>query len=143
MSGALDTDARGRVLGHLDTCDECRELLTITARDTLRDHPAFEETVASGGKDVGLLETAAVGAGGPEAKPGGPMLGRYTLLDKLGAGAMGVVWCAEDPELGRKVALKLLRRPDASLTERLVREAQSMAQVSHPNVVTVYEVGTA
>jgi serine/threonine protein kinase len=56
---------------------------------------------------------------------------------------MGVVWRAEDPKLGRKVALKLLKRADAALTERLVREARSMAQVNHPNVVTVYEVGEA
>src|SRR5207247_1092022 len=76
------------------------------------------------------------------ARPGsGRSFGRYQLLERLGAGAMGVVWRADDPELGRKVAVKLLKRPDASLTERLVREARSMAQVNHPNVVAVYDVG--
>jgi predicted Ser/Thr protein kinase len=78
------------------------------------------------------------------ARPGsGVRFGRYQMSEKLGAGAMGVVWLADDPELGRKVALKLLKRPDAALTERLVREARSMAQVNHPNVVAVYDVGTA
>jgi predicted Ser/Thr protein kinase len=73
----------------------------------------------------------------------GKQLGRFTLVERLGAGAMGVVWRAEDPKLGRQVALKVLKRADAGLTERLVREARSMAQVNHPNVVTVYEVGEA
>jgi predicted Ser/Thr protein kinase len=79
----------------------------------------------------------------PGRPAAGATLGRYELIAKLGAGAMGVVWRANDPKLGREIALKLLRLPDASLTERLVREARSMAQVSHPNVVTVFEVGEA
>jgi predicted Ser/Thr protein kinase len=73
----------------------------------------------------------------------GKRLGRFTMTERIGAGAMGVVWRADDPNLGRNVALKVLRRHDPVLTERLVREARSMAQVNHPNVVTVYEVGEA
>ena len=78
----------------------------------------------------------------------GTLLGRYVVLDQLGAGAMGVVYAAFDPELGRKVAIKLLL-PDGSTgtaaqdgRARLVREAQALAQLSHPNVVTIYDVGT-
>ena len=71
----------------------------------------------------------------------GRKLGRYTLVERLGAGAMGVVYRAEDSELGRDVALKQLHRPDEALTTRLIREARSMAQVNHPNVVAVYDVG--
>jgi serine/threonine protein kinase len=153
MSGALDQAQRVVVLGHLDTCDDCRELLALAARDTFRDKPALTETVASGQHrvhDEALAETMAPGLLASATKPTvlprpGPhsRFGRYQLLDRLGAGAMGVVWLAEDPELQRKLAVKVLKRPDASLTDRLVREAQSMARVNHPNVVAVYDVGIA
>jgi eukaryotic-like serine/threonine-protein kinase len=72
-------------------------------------------------------------------------LGRYLVLDRVGAGAMGVVFAALDPELGRKVALKLVSaRPDhdgPSPHERLVREAQALAKLTHPNVVVIHDVG--
>jgi serine/threonine-protein kinase len=74
--------------------------------------------------------------------------GRYKILDKLGVGGMGVVYLAEDPELGRKVAIKLVD-PKASGTvsasegrARLLREARALAQLSHPNVIAVHDVGT-
>ena len=74
----------------------------------------------------------------------GVTIGRYLILAKLGAGGMGVVYAAYDPELDRKVAIKLLRSgADAQVVrERLLREAQVMARLSHPNVVVVYDVGT-
>ncbi len=70
-------------------------------------------------------------------------MGRYLLLDRLGAGAMGMVCVAYDPQLDRKVAVKLLRpgRAAGDLRGRLLREAQSMARLSHPNVVAVHDVG--
>ncbi len=75
-------------------------------------------------------------------------LGRFLILRRAGAGGMGVVYVAYDPELDRKVAVKLLlpslsgsaREEAAAL--RLVREAKAMARLSHPNVVSVYDVGT-
>jgi eukaryotic-like serine/threonine-protein kinase len=71
-------------------------------------------------------------------------LGRYLVLHRVGSGGMGVVYAAYDPELDRKVAIKLLRSgADAAVVrERLLREAQVMARLSHPNVVVVYDVGT-
>jgi len=77
----------------------------------------------------------------------GSILGRYIVLGRLGAGGMGVVHAAYDPELDRKVAIKLLlggpgdaRSVGARI--RLIREAQALAKLSHPNVVAVYDVGT-
>jgi hypothetical protein len=65
------------------------------------------------------------------------------VIDQLGAGAMGVVYAAYDPELDRKVAVKLLLpgRGGGDGKARLLREAQAMAQLSHPNVVAVHDVG--
>src|SRR5215813_4547668 len=89
----------------------------------------------------------ALGASGtPPTSPPAP--GRYRILQQLGTGGMGVVYLAEDPELGRRVAIKLMR-PEASRNisasegrARLMREAHAMAQLSHPNVIAVYDVGT-
>ncbi len=76
----------------------------------------------------------------------GETLGRYVVLARVGAGAMGVVYAAFDPQLDRKVALKIIH-PDragclATGQQRLLREAQSLARLSHPNVVSVHDVGT-
>jgi len=69
---------------------------------------------------------------------------RYVVQGELGRGGMGVVYRAYDPELDRRLALKLIheRDRDALGSERLLREAQALAQLSHPNVVAVYDVGT-
>jgi serine/threonine-protein kinase len=74
----------------------------------------------------------------------GTSVGRYLLLELLGEGGMGVVYKAYDPELGRPVALKLLQTAeDASLQrDRLLREAQALARLQHPNVIAVHDVGT-
>ena len=71
-------------------------------------------------------------------------IGRYAILRVLGQGGMGVVYATYDEELDRKVAVKLLRDGGSGSREqrlRILREAQAMARVSHPNVVNVYEVG--
>ncbi len=74
----------------------------------------------------------------------GGKLGRFVVLDQAGAGGMGIVYAAYDPELDRKVALKLVKpeRTGPDGTSRLLREARAAAQLAHPNVVTVYEVGS-
>ena len=82
---------------------------------------------------------------GEPARP--QTVARYILLDRVGSGSGGVVFAAYDPDLDRRVALKLLApstATDASdLRRRLLREGKAMAQLSHPNVVRVYDVGTA
>ena len=86
----------------------------------------------------------------PEPGPGlppGTNVGRYVIEGPLGKGGMGVVYAAHDPELGRTVALKLLRpealedREGSDGRSRLVREAHAMAKLSHPNVVAIYDAG--
>ena len=71
------------------------------------------------------------------------MVDHFIVIDQLGEGGMGVVLHAYDPDLHRRVALKLLPADTASgeTTVRLFREAQAMARLSHPNVATIYEVG--
>ncbi|WP_163994949.1 serine/threonine-protein kinase [Pyxidicoccus caerfyrddinensis] len=76
----------------------------------------------------------------------GARVGRFIPLKVLGQGGMGVVYAAYDPDLDRKVALKLLRVTSADTDleagrTRLLREAQAMARVSHPNVIPVFDVG--
>ncbi len=86
-----------------------------------------------------MIEPSADSA--PPALAAGARLGRYQLTARLGAGAMGQVWAADDPELGRKVAIKVLKDGLATWSERLRREARAMAQLDHPGVVAVYDVG--
>ena len=71
----------------------------------------------------------------------GACVGRYVILDHLGLGGMGVVYRAYDPDLDRRVALKLVRAISDEATARLVREAQALAKVSHPNIVQIFDVG--
>ena len=86
-------------------------------------------------------------AGTLEVLAPGTMLGRYQVIDCIGSGAMGVVFAAYDPRLDRRVALKVLHAGDelassgSATPERLLREAQALAKLAHPNVVTVHDVG--
>jgi len=83
---------------------------------------------------------------GPAVAPS--TLGRYLVERELGSGGMGSVYAAYDPELGRRVAVKLVRPEPSGRTDpsqrraRLLREAQAMAQLTHPNVIAIHDVGT-
>lgn len=127
VEGRLDPEVLSSVDEHLDGCEECRAVVLGLAASGVRPRAGEH------------AETAPL--------PGeGAALGRFIVLERVGAGAMGVVYAAFDPELDRRVAIKLLR-PEHSMNvatakERVLREAKAMARLSHPNVVTVYEVGT-
>ena len=74
----------------------------------------------------------------------GTKLGRYEIRSQLGAGGMGEVYLAEDTQLHRKVAVKILPAEVASDQDRMrrfVQEAQAAAALNHPNVAHIYEVG--
>lgn len=124
----LAGDGREAVEAHLERCEDCRALVIEIARTSCEavDEPAREATAP-----------LTVGA----------RLGRHVVLEWLGQGGMGVVYTAFDPELDRRVAIKVLHpepgdgEGSASTKDALLREAQALARVSHPNVVTVYDVG--
>jgi serine/threonine protein kinase/formylglycine-generating enzyme required for sulfatase activity len=96
---------------------------------------AFAATV-----DAGSAVTSAVGA----FLPVGARLGRYSIVEPLGAGGMGVVYRARDEKLERDVAIKILAPgifTDAEARRRFHREALALAKLSHPHIATVYDVG--
>ena len=73
----------------------------------------------------------------------GTRLGRYQIRSQIGAGGMGEVYLAEDTQLGRRVAIKLLPPEtisDEHARKRLLREARAAATLDHPNICSIYEV---
>ncbi len=112
VDGELAVANIATLAAHLDGCAACRSILGAA------------QPVRDGEGDVDHV-------------------GRYVLRRTLGQGGMGVVYEAFDPELDRVVALKLLRSELGSprLQSRLVTEARAMAKLSHPNVVSVYDIG--
>ena len=79
-----------------------------------------------------------------EPSSAGETVGRYRLLTLVGRGGMGEVYAAHDPDLDRKIAIKIMRGdtyPDEIEAARMMREARAIAKLSHPNIVHVYEVG--
>ena len=108
------------------------------------DYPRVAEDAPTRPLKLDLARTEPMGAPG-EAPLLANRLGRFVVLDVLGRGGMGVVYAAYDPVLDRKIALKLLLElegADASAGRaRMHREAQALAKLSHPNVITIHDVG--
>ncbi|MDC0723746.1 serine/threonine-protein kinase [Nannocystis bainbridge] len=73
----------------------------------------------------------------------GDLVGRYVILERVGEGGMGVVYAAYDPELDRRVAIKLVRPDlrDADSRARMLREAKAMARLRHPAVIAIHDIG--
>ncbi|WNG32307.1 protein kinase [Archangium violaceum] len=137
-SGALSLSDTPEVERHLDGCAPCRELVAAVAAEDAGSSARGAPTRLDTGTPTLPMH--------PEAPVLGPgdTVGRYVLEGLLGQGGMGVVYAAKDPGLGRTVALKLLR-PGVGGEEgraRLVREAQAMARLAHPNVLPLFELGT-
>ncbi len=118
--GRAAQDELASLEAHVDGCSACRQLLAAVA---LGSAPPSSD-------DRPLLRA-------------GDRLGRYEVERLIGAGGMGVVYVAHDTRLGRRVALKLMRSAfsDDAGAARLLREAQAMARLSHPNVLNVFDLG--
>lgn len=127
MHGALAPEEVTQVEEHLDGCSDCQRMVMEALRASTAEH-----SVPDGEELRHQLDSQI-------------NIGRFTVLQYLGSGAMGVVYAAYDPKLDRKVALKLVRsrvdEADAEALERLTGEARAMARLSHANVVAVHEVG--
>ena len=129
VQGQADAAVWARIEEHASRCDACREVLSSLGRSGLG---SVERPAA----------VAEPRSGVERALDPGTLVGRYVIVRKIGAGGMGVVYAAHDPELGRVVAVNLLRPGgEPSMQARLRREAQAMAQLAHPNVVAVHDVG--
>ena len=153
LAGALEIpeEERGDFLA--EACGDDRELLVAVKR-LLRASAETGDLLETGG----ALKLAGLTAGAADSLTGsvindtsdqetdalvGEMLGRYRILGSLGKGGMGAVYEAEDPELRRKVALKMLPAAFAADPNRLARfqrEARSVAALNHPNIVTIHTV---
>ena len=153
VEDALSPDERLAIENHLDECDDCRSTVAMLARAASAERrssghvPTVRSVPAEALEDTALAPTSGVIDRVPRTQLAkGTKVGRYLIGDRLGMGGMGVVYSARDPDLDRDVAIKVLRsefarsNPDAA--QRIAREAQAMARISHPNVVNVYDVGT-
>ncbi len=142
LEAGLAPERRAVVGEHVDRCESCRELVAVMARSQL--------TASEMGQRMRFTRSSEAEAA-PEVEPGlleaGGQLGRYRVEELIGQGAMGAVYAARDPELDRRVAVKVIRPGLAAYSDmvaaRLSREARAMAQVAHPNVVAVHDVGHA
>ncbi|MFT3710823.1 MAG: protein kinase [Archangium sp.] len=135
--GRLSADEELAVRQHAATCDQAcpRELALVDQKRRLaRDAPTMELSAASLPRPAEPAPVLERGA----------QFGRFVIVETLGMGGMGAVYAAYDPNLDRKVALKTLHfntSQDPTAHGRMLREAQAMARLSHPNVVNVFEVG--
>jgi serine/threonine protein kinase len=128
ISGDLTPEERERVDAHVDACASCRRHVSELAR--LHTTPPDRSRAGSSDIEAPLAPLSA-----------GTNVGRYVIDGPIGAGGMGVVYAAHDPQLHRKVALKrVLGGFSPASQKRLLREAQAMARLSHSNVVAVHDL---
>jgi eukaryotic-like serine/threonine-protein kinase len=141
LEGRLDRTAIAEVDAHLATCAACREVLAAVAPAVLAQGSQLVEMGVTG------APVAPTVAPPTSVLPRGAAVGRYVILGLVGRGGMGDVYAAYDPELDRKVALKLLNNgrsgpgSPAHSRGRLLKEAKSIARLTHPNVVVVHDAG--
>ena len=132
VDGNAPEAARAEIAAHLATCASCAELVAASASNETEWLPRR------------AMPHALVEGGGLSS---GDTISRYVILNLIGRGGMGEVYAAYDPQLDRRIALKLLhdgvlREGSAqAASKRLLREAKAIARLSHPNVVVVHDAG--
>lgn len=138
-SGRVAEQTRTALLAHVDRCTTCRKVVADLVRDSLatgtEPPPAmpFAATVPAPGELAHVGRTLVL-------RQVGDHVGRFRIRSVIGRGGMSVVYRATDPTLQRDVALKFML-PGPGGNETLVREARTLAQLDHPNIARIYEVG--
>jgi tetratricopeptide (TPR) repeat protein/predicted Ser/Thr protein kinase len=125
VAGGLEPGPIEDLEAHLDVCASCRMIYANLAK----------------GSSATVKEGVPLELARPSELARGALVDRYVIVGTLGRGGMGVVYKAFDPELDRPIALKLVAVPSDDARARLQREARTLAQLSHPNVVGVHDVG--
>lgn len=108
---------------HVDSCRECLRVFAALASQHFASTPASAPAAEN------------------EALQPGESVGRFVVLHAVGSGGIGKVFAAYDPELDRKIALKLMHQAGQAANASLMREARLVARLSHPNVISIYDVG--
>ena len=131
--GALDGPARDRLDEHIDGCPACAAVVAYAAAQLRESSSPAHGSIATPGEPASSWTNIGLPS----------RVGRYVVLEQIGQGGMGIVCSGYDPRLQRTVAIKLLRPSltDSEAATRLLREAQALACLSHPNVVAVFECG--
>jgi tetratricopeptide (TPR) repeat protein len=126
--GSLSREARSSAETHLDSCPSCLAIVAALARDSASTAPEGEATKAS-----------SRAAPGPLLADGSP---RYVPGVEIARGGMGRILAAEDRLLGRRVALKQIRRSSEGLARRFQREQRITARLQHPAIIPIHDAGT-
>jgi serine/threonine protein kinase len=134
VEGSMPAEEAARVDHHMAECAACRSLVADAAKIAFDTSGEVTPSDSASSSQLRIPQP-------------GDLVGRYRILRIIGVGGMGVVYAGEDPELGRRIALKLIRTDlvttsGIELRTRLHHEARAMARISHPNVVVVHDIGT-
>jgi eukaryotic-like serine/threonine-protein kinase len=145
LEGGLNAGDRAVFEAHLAECERCRKLVEMLTATSVAA-TEMDDGAPATGSGVGELPPPVPADDRAARLPEpGCSVGRYQIERLIGAGGMGVVYAAHDPELDRDVAIKLIRPElgagSEKMERRLVRESRAMAQLAHPNVLAVHDVG--